>query len=116
MILWDKIIKNAEEGIKSIRKGTTILAERARIEASLAKILFEKEKVEKRIKTLYQKIGEKIYTLTAKKEKNILKDKEIAESLEELVRLKEDLNKLERESRLISSGEVEETVPTTLKE
>ncbi|MBI5199075.1 MAG: hypothetical protein HZA09_03560 [Nitrospirae bacterium] len=116
MILWDKIRKNAEEGIESIKKGATILAERARIEVSLAKILFEREKVEKRIKTLYQKIGEKIYTLTAKKERHILKDKEIADALEELVRLKEDLNKLERESRLISSGEVEGTEPTTLKD
>lgn len=108
MILWDRIRKNAEEGIESIKRSASIVAERARIEASLARILLESGKVEKRIKDLYQKIGERIYTLTAKKEKNILKDIRITEELEEIAKLKEDLNKLQREARLISSGEVEE--------
>jgi len=91
---WDRIRKNAEEGIESIKRGASIVAERARIEASLARILFEIGKLEKRLTTLYQKIGERIYTLTTKKEKNILKDSEITEALEEIARLKEDLNKL----------------------
>ncbi|MEK6692384.1 MAG: hypothetical protein AABY44_03040 [Nitrospirota bacterium] len=108
MILWDRIRKNAEEGLESIKKGASIVAERARIEASLAKILLESGKLEKRLKTLYQKVGERIYTLTAKKERNILKDSEITEALEEISRLKEDLDKLQRDARLISSGEVEE--------
>ncbi len=108
MIFWDRIRKNAEEGIESIKRGASIVAERARIEASLARILFETGKLEKRLTTLYQKIGERIYTLTAKKEKNILKDREIIEALEEIARLKEDLNKLQREARFISSGEVVE--------
>ncbi len=108
MILWDRIRKNAEEGLESIKKGASIVAERARIEASLAKILLESGRLEKRLKTLYQKVGERIYTLTAKKERNILKDSEITEVLEEISRLKEDLDKLQRDARLISSGEVEE--------
>jgi archaellum component FlaC len=108
MILWDRIRKNAEEGLESIKKGASIVAERARIEASLAKILLESGRLEKRLKTLYQKVGERIYTLTAKKERNILKDSEITEVLEEISRLKEDLDKLQRDARLISSGEVED--------
>lgn len=108
MILWDRIRKNAEEGLESIKKGASIVAERARIEASLAKILLESGKLEKRLKTLYQKVGERIYTLTAKKERNILKDSEMTEALEEISRLKEDLDKLQRDARLISSGEVED--------
>lgn len=108
MILWDRIRKNAEEGLESIKKGASIVAERAKIEASLAKILLESGKLEKRLKTLYQKVGERIYTLTAKKERNILKDSEITEALEEISRLKEDMDKLQRDARLISSGEVEE--------
>lgn len=108
MIFWDRIRKNAEEGLESIKRGASVVAERARIEASLARILLESGRVEKRLTALYQKIGERIYTLTTKKEKNILKDKDITESLENLAILKEELNKLQRESRLISAGEVVE--------
>lgn len=108
MILWERLRKNAEEGIESVKRGASILAERARVEASLVRIRFEIGKLEKRLSTLYQKIGERIYNLTAKKEKNILKDSEILETLEEIARLKEDIDKLKREARLISSGEVVE--------
>lgn len=109
MVLWDKIRKNAEEGIESIKRGAAIVAERARIEATLAKILFEAGKVEKRIEALYQKVGERFYTLTVKKERNILRDTEINETFEEITRLKKELNSLRRDARLISAGEVKET-------
>lgn len=112
MILWNKIKKNAEEGIETIKRGATFVAERAKVEASLAKIFLETGKIEKKIKGLYQKIGERLYTLTVRKEKNILKDKEITEALEEITVLKEDLSKLQREARLLSSGEVDEKTIT----
>jgi len=108
MVLWDKIKKNAEEGIETIKRGATFVAERARVEASLAKVFLETSKVEKKIKVLYQRIGERIYTLTERRERNILKDEEITRAMEEIRILKEDLSKLQREARLLSSGEVEE--------
>lgn len=107
MVFWDKIKRNAEEGIGSLKKGAAFLAERARVEASLARINLESGKIEKRINGLYQKIGVRVHILTVKKERNILKDREITESLEEISNLKEELNRLQRESRLISSGEIE---------
>lgn len=116
MVLWDKIRKNAEEGIESIKRGAAFVAERARIEASLARINLEIGKIEKRIQSLYQKTGERIYILTVRKDRNIFKDRELTEALEEITKLKEDLNKLQREARLISSGEVEGTRSTTNRE
>jgi flagellin-specific chaperone FliS len=109
MTLWDRIKKNAEQGIESIKRGAGFVTERARIEVSLTRIHLQSGKIEKNINGLYQKIGERLYTLTTKKERNILKDREITETLEEITRLIEDLSKLQREARLISSGEVEGT-------
>lgn len=89
--MLDKIKKSFNEGVKSIKWVATFLAERTKVETSLARLLYESNKLETKLDELYRDIGRRVLELKEKGEKAVLKDFIILQMINEIKGLKEEI-------------------------
>ncbi|HCC68681.1 MAG TPA: hypothetical protein DEP99_02210 [Nitrospiraceae bacterium] len=97
--MWEKIRKNFEKGLDSLKWFTVFLAERTKAETSMARLLYESNKLEKKIDEVYRDIGKRIFDLREKGEKIKLKDPIILQGLDEIVRLRQEIEDCKSKSR-----------------
>ncbi len=90
--MLDKVRKNLNEGIKQVKWFAAFLSERTKAEASIARLLYESSKLEARLDELYREIGKRALEVKDKGEKDIFKDFIILQTLNEINKLKEDIN------------------------
>lgn len=117
MVLWNRVVTNLENARELIAKWLAIAAERVRIEVSVAKILVEKGKIERRLDTTYRKIGEKAFRMVEAEGTVDLADRELADAMEEakeahreMMRLQTSANELTL-SGIMDEGYLKESNP-----
>ena len=94
--MWKRIKNNFDSGIERIKWFSSILSERMKIEFSVIKLVSDRDKKEKERAEKLRLIGERVFELKEQHEKNVLKDKVIADSISEIEKLDseiEDINK-----------------------
>ena len=94
--MWKRIKNNFDSGIERIKWFSSILSERMKIEFSVIKLVSDRDKKEKDRAEKLRLIGERVFELKEQHEKNVLKDKVIADSINEIEKLDseiEDINK-----------------------
>lgn len=94
----DNVKKNLNTGLLRIKWIATFLAERTKAETSVAKLLYEKTKVEGRINDLYIDVGKRVMELKEKGEEEVLKDFMVQQALDEVKHLKESIHDYKRQA------------------
>lgn len=89
--MLDKIRKSFKEGVKSIKWIAAFLADRTKVETSMARLLYESRKLETKLDGLYCDIGKRVLELKEKGEKAVLKDFIILQIINETKRLKGEI-------------------------
>ncbi|MBI5025632.1 MAG: hypothetical protein HZC12_02665 [Nitrospirae bacterium] len=97
--MWEKIRKNFKEGLDSLKWFAAFLAERTKAETSMARLLYESNKLEKKMDELYRDVGKRVFDLREKGEKVELKDPIILQSLDEIIRLRQEIEDCKSKSR-----------------
>ena len=94
--MWKRIKNNFDSGIERIKWFSSILSERMKIEFSVIKLINDRDKKEKERAEKLRLIGERVFEMKEQHEKNVLKDKVIADSISGIEKLNaeiEDINK-----------------------
>jgi PHP family Zn ribbon phosphoesterase len=87
--MLDRIKKSFQEGIKSVKWFAVFVTERTKAEASMARLLYECNKLETRLDQLYRDIGKRVLELKDKEDKDVYKDFIVLQTLNEIKNLKE---------------------------
>ncbi len=88
----DKVKKSFNTGLFRVKWIASYLAERTRAETSVAKLLYEKTKIEGKINDLYNDVGKRVRELKEKGEEDVLKDTMVQQTLEEIKHLQESVD------------------------
>jgi enoyl-[acyl-carrier-protein] reductase (NADH) len=87
--MLDNTKKNLVTGITRVKWIATFLAERTRAETAIAKLVYEKSKLENKMDDLYRDIGRRVLELKEKGEHDVFNDFTIQHALSELKDMKE---------------------------
>ena len=88
----DKVKKSFSTGVLRVKWIATFLAERTKAETSVARLLYEKTKLEGKINDLYSDVGNRVAELKAKGEEDVLKDFMVQQALDEIKNLQETVD------------------------
>jgi len=92
----ERIKENFRDGIYRIKWFASVFAERLKIEIAVVKLLYRSDELEKNKNELLMTIGRRVYELKENPDKNILKDKEVAESLSAIEMLEKDIDEVKQ--------------------
>ena len=98
----DKVKKSFSTGVLRIKWIATFLAERTKAETSVAKLLYEKTKIESKINDLYCDVGKRVMELKEKGEEDVLKDFMVQQALDEVKNLRESVDDYKSQSNTIN--------------
>lgn len=98
----DNIKKSVASGLKRIKWIADFLAERIRIETSIAKLLYKKSKLEDNMDELYKNIGIRVLELKNLGREDVFKDFMIQQALSELKDMKESVQDYKKEADNVS--------------
>jgi len=103
--MWKRIKNNFESGIERIKWFSSILSERVKIEFSVIKLVSDRDKKEKERAEKLRLIGERVFELKEQHEKNVLKDKVIADSISGIEKLNAEIEDISKKMSDISKVE-----------
>jgi hypothetical protein len=95
---------NFDRGIEKIKWFSTVFSERIKIELLVMKLLFQSDKMEKKRDELLRKIGQRVYELKGNSERHVLKDRFIAEALNEIEQINSELESTKKKASEISGS------------
>jgi hypothetical protein len=95
---------NFDRGIEKIKWFSSLLSERLRIEYVVIKLLFQSDRMEKKKDELLKKIGQRVLELKEHIDKQILKDRVIAEALSEIEKINNEMDITKKKASEISSS------------
>ena len=98
----DKVKKSFSTGVLRIKWIATFLAERTKAETSVAKLLYEKTKIESKINDLYCDVGKRVMELKEKGEEDVLKDFMVQQALDEVKNLRESVDDYKSQANTIN--------------
>lgn len=98
----DNIKKSVASGLKRIKWIADFLAERIRVETSIAKLLYKKSKLEDNMDELYKNIGIRVLELKNLGREDVFKDFLIQQALSELKDMKESVQDYKKEADIVS--------------
>jgi hypothetical protein len=101
--MWKKLNENFDRGIEKIKWFSMLLSDRIKIEFSVMKLLYQSEQMKKRKEELMKTIGERIYELKGHPDRYVLKDKVIADALDELDKINAEIESAKKKASEISS-------------
>lgn len=99
-----RLKRNFDSGIEKIKWFSSVLSERLKIELLVIKLLFQSEKMEKKRDALLKKIGERVCELRGSSDRDILKDRFIAEALNEIEHINTELDSTKKKASEISGS------------
>lgn len=103
--MWKRIKNNFDSGIERIKWFSSILSERMKIEFSVIKLVSDRDKKEKERAEKLRLIGERVFELKEQHDKNVLKDKVIADSISGIEKLNADIEDINKKVSEISKVE-----------
>jgi uncharacterized coiled-coil DUF342 family protein len=90
--MLDRIRRSFNEGVKQVRSFASFLAERTKIETSMARQFYESTKLQSKVNRLYTDIGRRVIELEEKGEATGLTDPDILQMIiDEVKRLKKQI-------------------------
>lgn len=100
-----RLKENFEGGVEKIKWFSSLLSERMKIEISLIRLLYQTEQLEEKRDELLKKIGQRTYDLREQAEAHILKDSAVAEMLNEIGKINEEIDSTRKKASEISKLE-----------
>ena len=88
----DKVKKSFSTGMLRVKWIASFLTERTKAETSVAKLLYQKTKIEGRINDLYSDVGKRVRELKEKGEEDVLNDDMVQQALDEILNLQESVD------------------------
>lgn len=85
--MLERIMKSFTTGVSRVKWIATFLAERTKAETSIAKIHFERSKIENKVDGLYRDIGKRVLELKKKGEEDVFKDFAVQHAISELTQM-----------------------------
>lgn len=107
MILWDRIKKSLDSGLEKVTNVSKVVSERARIEASVARLLIDKGTLEAKEGRCRKKLGERVFMLWEQHSDDILGDPVVMESIVEISEIREELGTLKLNIQKAALGDEE---------
>ncbi len=104
--MFQRVRENFRKGMDKIRWFATVLSERLKIEIAVMKLLFQSDEMEKHREDLLKALGRRVYELRSSPDKNILKDKTVSGTLEEIEKIEKNIDELKQKVSEISSVRV----------
>ena len=101
--MWTRIKRNFESGLDKVKWLASLLSDRAKIEMSVMKLLYESDQMEKRRDELMKIIGKRVFELKDSSERHILKDRVISESVSEIEQISGEIETTKKKASEISS-------------
>ncbi len=98
----DRVRKSFQEGVKSVKWVAAFLSERTRVEASMARLLYESSKLENKLDEHYRDIGKRVSELKDKEDKEVLKDFIILQTINEIKILKEEIEDYKKRAHAVN--------------
>lgn len=89
-MIWNRIRRDLDRGITNIISVGRYLAERTRIETSLAKVVFDSHRIQKKIDDKTLELGERIFEL--RDEKRVLQNAVVRDLISQIEDLKRELD------------------------
>jgi len=102
--MWTKIKRNFENGVAKIKWFSSLLSDRAKIEISVMKLLYESDQMEKKRDELLRMIGRRVFELRESSDRHIMKDRVIAESISEIEQISGEIETTKKKASEISSA------------
>lgn len=103
--MWKRVKNNFDAGIERIKWFSSILSERMKIEFSVIKLVSDRDKKEKDRAEKMRLIGERVFELREQQDKNVLKDKVIADSISAIEKLDSEIEDIKKKVSEISKVE-----------
>jgi hypothetical protein len=101
--MWKKLKENFDRGIEKIKWFSILLSDRIKTEYSVIKLLYQSEQMKKKRDELLKTIGERIYELKGHSDRSLLKDRVIADALDELDKINSEIESTKKKASEISS-------------
>jgi seryl-tRNA synthetase len=98
-----RIKDNFDRGVEKVKWVSTIVSERLKIEVSIMKLLYQSDQMEKRKDELIRTIGKRVYELKDHPDRHLIKDRVIAEALEEIEKISSEIDATRKKASEISS-------------
>jgi predicted RNase H-like nuclease (RuvC/YqgF family) len=97
--------KDFINGVEKIKWFSRIISERLKIEITIIKLLYRSDDMDRTKDEMLLTIGKRVYELKENTERNLLKDREIVESIAEIERLEKEIVELNQKiSELTKAG------------
>lgn len=100
--MLDRIRKSFNDGVQNLRWFATFIAERTKVETSMARLLYESKKLEAEIDVLYSEIGKRVLELKEKGEKEVLKDFVVVQAAGEIKKIREQIEDYNKKAHDLS--------------
>ncbi|MEK7308885.1 MAG: hypothetical protein AAB089_07430 [Nitrospirota bacterium] len=100
--MLDRIRKSFNDGVQNIKWFATFIAERTKVETSMARLLYESKKLETEIDALYSEIGKRVLELKEKGEKEVLKDFVVVQAVSEIKKIREQIEDYNNKAHALS--------------
>ena len=97
-----KLYENFRKGTVKIKWFATLFSERMNIEIAIFKLLYQSDEMSRKREALLKTIGERVVELKGHSEKNIFRDSDIEEALEEIEKIDKNINDLKYKASEIS--------------
>jgi hypothetical protein len=100
--MLDRIKKNFNEGVQNIKWFATFIAERTKVETSIARLLYESKKLETEIDVLCSEIGKRVLELKEKGDKEVLKDFIVVQAMSEIKKIRDQIEDYNNKAHALS--------------
>ncbi len=100
-----RIRESFDNGVEKIKWVSSVVADRARVELSVIKLLYETDKLEKRKNELMRQIGQRVFELKEYPDRHILRDSVITGALAEIDQIATEIEMTKKKASEISKLE-----------
>lgn len=100
--MFKRLKENFEGGVEKIKWFSSLLSERLKVELSLMGLLHQAEQMERKREDLMKTIGKRVCDLKDHSDAQILKDRIVAETLNEIGRIDEEIESTRKKASEIS--------------
>ena len=96
------VYENLRKGIEKIKWFATLFSERIKIEIAVFKLLYQSDEMTKKRDMQIKRIGERVVELKGHGDKNVFRDNDVSEALEEIEKIERNIEDLRHKASEIS--------------
>jgi len=97
-----RLKNNFDGGVEKLKWFSSMLSDRIKVELSVFKLLYHSEQMEKEKDALLKTIGQRVHEMKAGPDRNILKDSVIADAMQQIERLNNEIESTQKKASEIS--------------